>query len=83
VFHKNKKTCTLKNHSNNINFHCNKYFKIPKVENYQDYQLQQQQNYRLDKDMLMDKTKQKRKLIYTLFLKKKTCQGNKKTLSRI
>jgi hypothetical protein len=37
------------------------------VENYQDYQLQQQQNYRLDKDMLMDKTKQKRKLIFTFF----------------
>lgn len=31
------------------------------MENYQEYhQLQQQQNYRLDKDMLMDKTKQKR-----------------------
>jgi hypothetical protein len=32
------------------------------VENYKDYhhqQLQQQQNYRLDKDMLMDKTKSK------------------------
>lgn len=37
--------------------------KVRKVENYKDYhhqQLQQQQNYRhTDKDMLMDKTKQK------------------------
>jgi hypothetical protein len=35
------------------------------VENYQEYhQLQQQQNYRLDKDMLMDKTKQKREFFF-------------------
>lgn len=42
---------------------------VRKVENYKDYhhqQLQQQQNYRLDKDMLMDKTKQKSE--YRLFL---------------
>jgi hypothetical protein len=37
------------------------------VENYQEYQLQQQQkNYRLDKDMLMDKTKPKRKYYKSL-----------------
>ena len=48
------------------------------MENYQDYQLQQQQNYRLDKDMLMDKTKQKRKYFNIIH----ACQGNQ-TLSRI
>lgn len=44
--------------------------KVPKVENYKDYhhqQLQQQQNYRLDKDMLMDKTKQKSEYRYSFW----------------
>lgn len=55
--------------------------KVRKVENYKDYhhqQLQQQQNYRHnDKDMLMDKTKQKSELNLNIFFRRGKFLGRK------